>query len=178
MSKQKQEWVFVLDIGSKCSAYCFATREGQILKYGKYVAKKGVSGRGQQLLNFSKWLSKVLNGLPYMPIRTAIEAPYYSKNIKTFGGLSRYAGVAERELYRITRSEPAFIAPSAVKAHLQVPRGRTHAERKHNMVKEINRRLGLKLSYHKSNKNISDDDIADAIGLCITYCARLANETS
>jgi Holliday junction resolvasome RuvABC endonuclease subunit len=178
MSRKDEEWVFALDIGAKCSGYCYGTADGQAVKYGKYVADKKVVGRGQKLYNFSQWLAKILNSLPYKPTRTVIEAPYYNKNVKTYGILCQYVGVAERELYRLTRVGADFVAPSAVKSCLKVPKGKTHDERKYNMVKEINRRLGLNLSYHKSNKNISDDDIADAIGLFLTHCIRMNDETS
>lgn len=178
MSKQNGDWVFVLDIGAKCSGYCYGTADGEVVKYGKYVAKKGEGCRGQKLLNFSQWLAKTINSLPYRPTRVVIEAPYYNKNVKTYGILNKYVGAAEREIYRLARVESDFIAPSAVKACLKVPKGKTHDDRKYIMVKEINRRLGLNLSYHKSNKHISDDDVADAIGLFLTDCIRRANETS
>jgi Holliday junction resolvasome RuvABC endonuclease subunit len=178
MSERNEEWVFVLDIGAKCSGYCYGMGDGEVIKYGKYVAKKHEEGRGQKLYNFAQWLAKTINGLPYKPTRVVIEAPYYNKNVKTFGILNQYVGVAQKELYRLTRVNSDFVAPSAVKSFLQVPKGKTHEERKYNMVKEINRRLGLNLSFHKSNKHISDDDIADAIGLFLTYCNRLSNETS
>jgi len=177
MSKDNVHWVFSLDIGAKCSGYCFGAEDGYPLKYGKYVAKKDEEGRGEKLYAFTQWLAKTVNSLPHTPTRVVIEAPYYRHNIKTFGILSQYVGVADRELYRIAKVNADFLAPSAVKSYLQVTKGKTHDERKYLMVVTINKRFNLSLEYHKSNKKISDDDIADAIGLFVTYCARLRNET-
>jgi len=178
MSKQNVEWVFALDLSAACSGYCFGTGDGQALKYGKYVSKSipGES-RGQKLLNFTKWLSKLIRSFPYKPTRVVVEAPYYRRNVKTFAILNKYVAVAEREIYRSCNLEVEFIAPSAVKTALGVAKGATHEQRKYIMVKEINKRLGINLSYHKSNKNISDDDVADAIALFLTYCGRLPDAT-
>lgn len=172
--------VLTLDVSAKCVGYCFGELASEkIIKYGKYVEKDDDSaGRGEKLFRFGQWLAKTINSLPYKPSHIVIEAPYYSKNIKTYGVLSKYVAIAERETYRLTRITAEFIAPSAVKSALEVPSGKTHAERKYNMVKKINSLLGMELNFHKKNKNISDDDIADAIGLFLTYCARYDAATS
>jgi len=179
MSAPTTDWVLALDISANCTGYCFGTGDGQVLKYGKYIAKRSSGmGRGQKLLNFSKWFSGILNGLPHKPTRIVIESPYYRRNVKTFAILNMYVAVAAREAYRVCKIEVEFVAPSAVKAGLHLPPGQDHEHRKYLMVKEINRRLGMNLGYHKSNKKISDDDIADAIGIFIVFCERVLNATS
>ena len=158
-----EEWFFALDLGTKCTGYAYGQKDS-LIKWGKYVAKTGMS-HGERLYKFSKWLATTINGLPRKPTVVLIESPYMKNNVKTYGVLSQLLGVASREIYRILGVEPIEIPPSKVKNVLKPKPGKTYDERKANMVNKINDLYGLELKYHRSNKTISDDDIADAIGL-------------
>jgi Holliday junction resolvasome RuvABC endonuclease subunit len=160
------EYIFCLDIGSKCTGYSFGT-DKELLKYGKYVAKQS-GGEGKRLLRFSKWLSSLINGLPKVPHRVIIESPYYNRNVRTYGVLNKYVAIAQREISRVLDVECEFVSSSKVKSVIGVKKGKTYQDRKKNMVNKINQVYGLDLKYHKSNKNISDDDICDAIAILYT----------
>lgn len=170
MSKAPKEETCILafDLSAKASAFAAGTYTGDLIQFSKYVAaNKG--GRGQKLHNFAKWVSKSINRLPYTPSEVVIEAPYYRRNIKTYGVLNMYVAITQREVFRLLGLECSMIAPSTVKSVLNVEKGATHAERKLNMITFINSFMNLQLKYHKTNKKISDDDIADAIAVYMAH---------
>lgn len=174
----KGAWIFALDLGSKCTGFAFGT-EDTLVKYGKYVAKNpGNVSSAEKLLNFSKWLATTINSLPRIPTVIVIESPYLNNNVKTYGVLSQYLGVALRECFRLTNLMPEQISPSKVKNVVKPEKSSNYYRRKQNMVIKINDVFGLDLNYHKSNKRISDDDTADAIALWYTYIQLNFNETT
>lgn len=164
------EYVLALDLGSKCSAYAFGT-DGEVYNYGKWVNKEDNDNKdhGMALLNFSKWLSRVVRKMPNNPSLVLIESPYAGPNMHTYLVLCKFLGVAEREIRRLApKCEIKMIPARTVKAGLSVRKGGSHKENKVNMIKRINRLLGLDLKYH-SNKNKTQDDIADAIALLLYH---------
>lgn len=167
MTIPTDEWIFTLDLGVKCVGFAFGNKDS-LIKYGKYVAKPGLAN-GERLYKFSKWLSSTINGLPTRPNIVIIESPYLKQNVKTYGVLNQLLGVASREIYRILAVEEQEIPPSKVKNVVKPKKSSDYYERKANMVTKINQIYNIDLKYHKSNKNISDDDIADAIALLETY---------
>lgn len=168
----KKRYALALDISSSCTGFAFGAN-GSVLKYGKWVNKnydKGNKDHGKSLLKFSAWLSRVVRGCEKAPEVVVIESPYFRRNIKTYGTLSKFLGVAEREVRRILpNAEIIMVNASQVKTALNVEKGTSHEARKRNMVKKINKLLGLNLKFHKSNKTISDDDIADSIGVLLYF---------
>lgn len=163
-----KEYILALDLGSKCSAYAFGS-EGEVLSYGKWVVKEQSSGNdhGEALLSFSKWLSRVIHKMPKRPQMVVIEQPYAGPNMHTYAVLCKFWGVAEREVKRLApESQISTITASSVKRGLAVKKGSSHKENKVNMIKRINRLMNIDLKYH-SNKNKTQDDIADAIGILL-----------
>lgn len=167
MSTSNDDWIFTLDLGVKCVGFSFG-QKGSLIKWGKYVAKPGL-GNAERLYKFSKWLASTVNGLPHKPSIVVIESPYMKNNVKTYGVLNQLMGTAFREIYRILNIEPLELPPSKIKNIVRPKKGKTYEERKKNMVDKINELYGLDLNYHKSNKQISDDDIADAIAIFEAY---------
>lgn len=158
------QWVLSFDVGTSCTGFAFGT-DNNILAWGKYVADKKNADEGELLVEFSKWIDKNIVTLTKKPTRVVIESPYYKMNIRTYGQLMKYVGMVQREVYRQTGIECEFVSASSVKTKIGVKKGVTYQERKLNMVNHINSLFGLNLKFHKSNKKISDDDIADAIAL-------------
>jgi len=167
-----KKYAIAFDLSSSCSAFAFGV-DGSLVKYGKWINKnfdKGVSDHGRSLLKFSSWVSRSIRSCEKPPEVVLIEQPYAGRNKHTYGVLSKFLGVAERETRRLLPEvEIIMVPPSAVKKALNVPKGKDYKARKRNMVKKINRMLGLNLRYHASSKKKSDDDIADAIGVLYYY---------
>lgn len=167
-----KKYAITFDLSSKCSAFAFG-KDGSLLKYGKWINKnydKGVKDHGNSLLKFSAWVSRSIRGCERTPEIVLIEAPFFNRNVLTFGILSKFLGVAEREIRRLLPGvEIRMVNASTVKKALNVEKGSDHTARKRNMVKKINRMLGLNLRFHKSNKTLSDDDVADAIAVLLYY---------
>lgn len=160
-----------LDLGSLSSGYAYGI-DGKLEKYGKFVVERDKENddHGFQLLKFSRWLSRLINGLQRKPDVVVIEMPYLARNPNTFKVLSKFLGSAEREIRRILKDdvEIQMITASRVKQVLSPKKGKTHKERKINMIKRVNSLTGLDLRYH-SNKSHTQDDVADAIALFFTY---------
>lgn len=159
-----------LDIAGS-SGWAFGVN-GQVIKYGKAVLDQDDEA-GERLLKLSKWISRLINELPGAPDVVVVEMPWMGKNVKTYGVLSKYVAIVQREVRRLLGIECTLLSPSDVKTKLKLPKGKTtYAQRKRDSVKRINKLLGLDLQYHegraqKSKK--SDDDIADGIAILIAY---------
>jgi hypothetical protein len=165
--------VLALDIASS-SGFAFGV-EGEVIQYGKYTPDTD-KPIGKRLLDFSKWLSRLLNRLPATPDIVVIELPYLAngrtKNVLTFSVLTKYIGIAQREVWRVLQTDCVFMTSREVKTKLRLPSVKSHPERKKQMIRRVNKLLGLDLQYvsGRSRKaKRSDDDMADAIGLLLAY---------
>jgi Holliday junction resolvasome RuvABC endonuclease subunit len=174
MKKSKEEIVLCLDVSKKCTGYCLASKK-DLIKYGKYVAD-GDEDNAAKLYNFTTWLDKMIISLPYKPTTVVIESIFYRRNVKTHAILNQYMGACLAQVYKTLHIEPILIAPRTVKYSVRPKKGKSHDENKLNMVNKINQLYGLDLRFHKNNKDISDDDIADAIALYLTYFKKLDND--
>jgi len=172
MTSGNEEWVFTLDLGSKASAFAYG-QDGLLEKYGKFISDKSLvkeTNHPKILKTFASWLSKTINLLPTKPSVVIIESPYWNRNAHTYKILCMYLGVALMQIARsIPNAEIIQMPPATVKQILKVPKGKTHKERKVNMVKKINKLHGLRLRYNGTNKENTDDDVADAIALLDAY---------
>jgi Holliday junction resolvasome RuvABC endonuclease subunit len=178
MGRRKHRTVPTLPAGERVLAFDIASASGyafgiapEIIKYGKYTIESG-QPVGQGLLQFSKWLAKVINDLPAKPEVVVVESPFLGRNAHTYAVLNRYIGIVQREVFRILGCDCQFISPKAVKARLKLPKTRSHKQNKINMIRKINALLGTDFKYvsgRGKKAKRSDDDIADAIGLLMVY---------
>lgn len=144
---------------------------GKVITYGKHAMDTSDS-MGERLHRFAVWLSKMIHKLPARPEIVVIEGAYLGRNVKTYSTLTKYAAVAQREIYRILNVEAQFITPRYVKQILKLPKTRSHAQAKKSMIRKINRLLGLELKYvpHRTKKSkLSDDDTSDALALLLAF---------
>lgn len=161
--------VLALDVASSVG-YAFGAGGG-LVEWGKYSCDTK-DGMGRRLVKMSKWISKVIHGLPVRPEVVVVEAPYMSRNAKTYAVLNKYVAVIQREVRRILNVECVFISPHDVKRTLKLPKAKATQQHKKNMIAKVNKQFDLRLKYSTSIKNKSkqsDDDTADAIGLLWAY---------
>lgn len=160
------ERTLTFDISSSAAGFAYGAG-GKLITYGKYYGGD-IDQHGLRLLRFSKWVSKVINSLPEPPDRVIIEQPFLGRNVKTYGVLSKYVGIAQREVRRMLGQECGFITPNDVKNILKLPSGKAHEQHKINMINKINRMFGTSFKFSTSTKGKSkhsDDDAADAVGV-------------
>lgn len=163
---KRQTVDLALDMSTSCVGWVVGVNHKPI-HHGKFILKKD-AGIGHKLAAFDEFLASLL--VAFTPDRLAVEKP-----------VKRRGNTTERhmELMGIVRKtwvqymgeelmESWIIPPTTVKRVLQVQPGANHEANKQIMVERINDLFDLGLKYHKSNKKISDDDIADAYAVLVT----------
>lgn len=159
------ERVLALDLSSVCVGWSIFD-EGGPSGHGKYQQKG--KGHGEKLTKFSAWLQKMLDEA--RPDIVVVEKPYPSRNRNAYRALTLYIGkVIELhwQYFGEELSDESQVSSHTVKAALRFPKGQNHEDNKRIAVGCINDLYDLTLRYKKNDraKDISDDDVADAIAL-------------
>lgn len=160
-----------VDLGLDMSSTCIGWAVGvdrELTAWGKFIFTKGAP-IGEKLQAFDAWFDGLLE--LYQPTRVLCEKPLARRGNVTMrhNELFGVARLALRRRFQMEILDSWFISSITVKRVMNVRRGASHAENKQIMVDAINRLYGLGLRYHRSNKQISDDDAADAIAVLTTY---------
>ncbi len=141
-------------------------RNSELEKFGKFHPEGEKGAHGERLVSYEDWLSDQL--AYWKPAYMLVEQPYAGRNIKGYGVLSRYFGVAEICHWRHFGEEipdGQHLTPKGIKDQLAASRdGITYEQRKQLMVDIVNDMYRLHLTYKKRSLQ-SDDDIADAIAV-------------
>lgn len=156
-----------LDLSTSCVGWALG-RAGKVERTGKLVFKDK-AGKGESLAVWEDFLALLLT--TFTPDILLAEQPQ-SRAANTTKRHNEMAGIVRKVWYQIQGVEMDdswFIHPKTIKKALKVPRGRDHDDNKIIMVNKINGLYGLHLKWHKGSKYISDDDIADAIAVLVTY---------
>ena len=102
----------------------------------------------------------------------AIEILNSHKNMNTTRILAGLWGFILSSFFRMYGKNIISLNTSSVKKKTT---GDGNADKK-KMIKYVNKYFGLDLKYHDKNKDISDDDIADAIGVALSMIRTLREE--
>lgn len=165
--------VLALDTSSSCVGWSFF-RDGLPVVHGKFVPVS--ADHGSKLVEFQDWLLEML--AEHSPDHLAVETPYPGRRRFAFGVLMMYYGVVLSTHVRwfgVEMPPESRVAAADVKRLNQMPKGTSYEARKRAMVLEMNRLYGLSLRYknHDSKKQVSDDDIADAIAVNTAFHVRM-----
>jgi Holliday junction resolvasome RuvABC endonuclease subunit len=168
-STARPERVLALDVSSVCVGW--ANLDGPDLgSHGRFhpVGKH----HGEKLCSFHTWLNHAL--VEFEPDQLVVETPYPGRRSSAYGVLSMYLGVVLSTYFAWAGQElpdDNRMPPNLVKQMLKVRKGATHDERKLLMIKEINRRFGLRLVWKAGDKlkKVSQDDTADAIAAGLAW---------
>lgn len=163
----KHRVVLALDLSSSCVGWGVSC-DKEIVTWGKFVFKT-TAEVGEKLLAFEEFMEVLID--TYKPEVLVIERPVSGRR-KNNQRTIEIVGVL-RKLWRAktgTEIKKSWvISPKTVKTHMNVRRGSSHDENKEIMVNKINQLLGIHLKYHRNSKYESDDDVADALAVLITY---------
>ena len=165
--------VLGLDVSSQTVGW--AVFDGHaLIACGKWHPEGRDKHHGEKLSSFRAWLLAKLE--EWRPDHLVTEAPYAGRRRYTFGILSMYLGVtlaAHFAHFGEEIPEANRVMPHAVKRLLKSRKGVSYEQRKKDMVLLINQLYGLTLNYKPRDKGrVSDDDIADAIGLVHAWLDR------
>lgn len=174
-TKKKPRVDLALDLSSSCVGWAVGV-DRSLARWGKFVFKS-TAGTGEKLVSFEEFFATLLE--VFQPDRLLIERP--SSKGKTRERHTEIMGIIRKVWYEKTGKELLdswLISPRTVKSVMQVQRGRNHAQNKEIMVKKINALFGsvLHLRFDPNSKYKSDDDIADAIAVLVTYWRRNAKK--
>lgn len=166
---RRPERVLALDVSSVCVGYANLDG-GQLGPHGRYHPEG--AHHGEKLLSFHTWLVKTLAS--FEPDQLVVETPYPGRRSSAYGVLSMYLGVVLSAYFSWSGQElpdDNRMPPNLVKQMLKVKKGTTHDDRKLLMIKEINRRFGLRLVWKAGDKQkkVSQDDTADAIAVGLAW---------
>lgn len=148
--------VLSLDISSVCTGWAFVecSKEWRIA-YG-VIKNRGTCNQSEKLTNFRKELIRVLE--KYKPTNVVIEDVYQKINVKTYGVLSKFVGVAQGCCFEFLGVDPYIISTKTVKSFFK-------AKDKGEVFAFVVHLLGLKGFTFKH-----DNDITDAIAQLLCYC--------
>lgn len=160
-----------LDVSGAATGWAIGV-DGKVERYGKFIGKTTVS-KGEQLVAFGNWLEAFLKEVS--PDVIVIEKPFRGRNSNVLALLSKFVGIVEYVCFKVLGKpiKPEwFISPKTVKKMLGVKKGKDHDANKRIMVRRINQLLKVHLKFVKNKaKGYNDDDVADAIGLLLTWYA-------
>lgn len=170
-SKRKVPIDLALDLSSSCVGWALGV-DRSLAKWGKFVFKS-TAGTGEKLVSFEEFIAVLVE--TYKPDRLLIERP--SNKGKTRERHTEIMGLVRKVWFEKTGLEvlEAWIqSPRTIKTVMKVERGQNHTQNKEIMVRKINSLYSniLHLRFHENSKLQSDDDIADAIAVLVTYWRR------
>jgi Holliday junction resolvasome RuvABC endonuclease subunit len=170
-SKRKVPIELALDLSSSCVGWALGV-DRSLAKWGKFVFKS-TAGTGEKLDSFEEFLQVLLS--VYKPERLLIERP--STKGKTRERHTEIMGIVRKVWFEHSGGElvESWIqSPRTIKNVMKVERGQNHKQNKEIMVRKINSLYSniLHLRFHENSKLQSDDDIADAIAVLVTYWRR------
>jgi len=167
-SKRKVPIDLALDLSSSCVGWALGVDRSLAL-WGKFVFKS-TAGTGEKLVSFEEFVTTII--ATFKPERMIIERP--SNKGKTRERHTEIMGIVRKVWFEQTGGEVLeawILSPRTIKNVMKVNRGQNHAQNKEIMVRKINSMYSsiLNLRYHPNSKLQSDDDIADAIAVLVTY---------
>ena len=162
------------DISSSCVGWAVGLG-GLLVNYGKFVFKTTAT-LGEKIWAFSEFVDSLF--ATYKPVRVLLEEPLKRAKVRVhfeFLGVLRL----HHMLYMGEDIPKAhFISPTLVKTHMHVQRGQSHTDNKQIMVEKVNQVFGLNLKFHPNSSIHSDDDVADAIAVLVTWWRLNGNSSS
>jgi Holliday junction resolvasome RuvABC endonuclease subunit len=169
-----RESVLAFDISSTCCGWALGRQE-QLDRYGK-ITFRTTAGISEKLAAFHELVMTLLT--VYRPDTVILEMPQ-SRRAKVTARHYEYVGVLRAlssKLISFEIEQEHFVAPVTVKKWLGVPKGQDHADNKRIMVNTINAVCGINLKFDAASKNATDDDVADAIAVLLTWYRRGEHE--
>lgn len=169
MAKTKNELkeitIIGIDSSTSCTGISVISKLGKIERlvfYDKFSPPENSSYEEKVLFIFNNIRMIYEDYKEHTPI-VAIELLNSPKNLNTTRKLAGLWAFIKVGLYDLESVSVASLNTATVKL-LATGDGRAD---KYKMVKYVNSYFKLNLKYHKSNKEKSDDDIADAIGVAL-----------
>jgi Holliday junction resolvasome RuvABC endonuclease subunit len=157
-----------LDISSSCVGWAIGANRKAALHYGKFVFKS-TAEIGEKLVSFEEFLNALLTA--FGPTRLLIEKPPARRGDTTARHFE-LVGIVRKVWRSRTDKEILkswFIPPRTIKRVMNVRSGNNHTDNKKIMVNKINSLFQLSLKFHPNSSLQSDDDVADAIAVLVTY---------
>lgn len=155
------------DVSSSCVGWSLGI-DKELINFGKFVFKS-TAEIGEKLVAFEQWFRTFLQ--TYKPKRIIIEKPLSRKGNVTMRH-NELMGIIRKVWREETGSEVLdswFLPATTIKRLMNVTRGRNYDDNKRIMVEKVNDICGLRLRYHRTSKLQSDDDVADAIAVLMSY---------
>lgn len=160
-----EDVVLSLDISKTCVGWAISV-DAELLNFGKVVFKT-TTNMGQRIVAFAGFIDSVLDA--YKPNKLVLEKPLNRAATRSH---FEFLGVLRLKWMEFSGEEipkEHLIPPKQVKTHMRVKRGKTHKENKKIMVDKVNTMFGLNLNFDRNSAYKSDDDVADAIAVLVTY---------
>jgi len=158
--------ILAFDISSSCVGWAVGVN-GDIRFYGRLVFKSTATV-GEKLAAFEEFLFVLLKA--YDPHKVIVEKTVSRRGVTTLRHAELF-GVLRKVWYQHKKEEikPSWIISAiTIKKALDVKSGRDHSHNKEIMVNRINDLLNISLACD-SSKLRSEDDVADAIAVLLTY---------
>ena len=153
------------DLSSTCVGWALGM-DGELVTYGKCPFKTTAT-LGQKLKEFDDLVKTLL--ATYQPTNIVLEEPLKRAKVRNH---FEFLGVLRLNWISYSGNDipkEHLLDPRKIKKHLHVEPGRNHDHNKELMVRKINNMFRLALKYAKHSAYKSDDDIADAIAVLVTY---------
>lgn len=167
------ERTLAFDLSTGCVGWALGI-DGGLTQYGKLIFKASASV-GEKLAAWEEFASALIDTI--RPDRIVLERPM-SRSGAVTARHYELLGILRFAYRRSTGAEvgaDCLIPARTAKLTVGVRKGGTYEDRKRYMVERINAITGLALKYDAKSKRVSDDDIADAIAILLTYSA-IAND--
>lgn len=166
--------VIGLDTSTTCVGYAvfkLSAKNRTLVKYGKIVVPKEL-GYLQKCEHIISKIENVISAVEVSSAVVVIEQPNSFRNGETTRMLSGLYQIVRYMLYIRFGLEAIEANTKSVKKTVC---GNGNAK-KPEVVETINKLFGLKLKFHKSNKDKTDDDTSDAIAVAEFYIRTTQNE--
>jgi len=177
--------ILAFDVAGEATGWSYA--EGRTLKaYGKHISNIR-KPKGERLYAFYVYIGSLLE--KYTPDIILVERPYIGRNSGVLTNLSKFIAMIDLQAYSVLKIEIKpewYIHSRAVKRIMDLKKlkGNNHTTRdkynhnKREMVRKVNKQFGLKLKFNANvSKRYNDDDIADSIGLLVTWWKMQGDKT-
>ncbi len=168
MVTSNNKLVMGIDSSTSCTGYCFMDSKGLIVDYGKILPPGDISYL-QKCDFIASELIKVIEPKKECIIKIGIEMLNSSVNMKITRIL---AGLAQIIRYSIYKKYNMVVEEINTKQHKKFLTGNGNAD-KFQTIRFVNKKYKLGLKFHKTNKEKSDDDIADAISVAFSTLGKI-----
>lgn len=165
--KVKCYYVLGLDTSTTCVGYAVfkvTEKTHRLTDYGKIVVPEDL-GYLQKCEHIVNKIESIINKIDTTGLKIALEEPNSFINGNTTRMLCGIYQIVRYMIYLRFAIESQGMNTKEIKKMMS---GNGSAK-KQEMVDAVNGMFGLKLNFHKSNKDKTDDDIADAIAVAELY---------